>query len=99
MSGIQTRLREYDCDLGRGGCGVAAGDYCVAASGRVTTAHAARWDQYFGRKPGHAGRRHPRPDRDPPMVQAMDRLDRHLRECRAALDELAQYLKERDDTG
>lgn len=98
MSGTQTLLRGYDCRADRGGCGAVRGDYCVAASGRITQAHAARWDEFYGR------RSHPRvraagwrTDREVHFRRAVRKLAHHLDECRAILDELERHLKEAGD--
>lgn len=48
--GRQTVMREeYTCRKEFGGCGAQPGQSCLTRSGQLTSAHAARWDQYHGR--------------------------------------------------
>lgn len=100
MSGAQTVLRNnYDCRPDRGGCGALRGDYCVASSGKITQAHAARWDEYFGRASHPRMRVAPRRGvhREAAFNRAIRKLASRLDECRAILDELERHLEETDD--
>lgn len=105
MTSTAAALRDgYDCHTDRGGCGAARGDFCVAASGKITAPHAARWDQYFGRPSRVRIRLTPRPGRelhrDVAFSRAIVKLARLLGECRGILDDLERQLEEqRDDTG
>lgn len=108
MTSTAAALRDgYDCLADRGGCGAQRGDYCVAASGKITAAHAARWDQYFGRASSRIHvRLTPRPGRDVhrdvAFRRAVRKLAHHLDECRVILDDLERQLEEQrddDDTG
>jgi hypothetical protein len=99
-----TLRNNYDCRPDRGGCGAVRGDYCVAASGKLTAPHAARWDEYFGRPSSRIHvRLTPRPGRELHREAAFNRAIRKLAsrldECRAILDELERHLEETDDAG
>jgi hypothetical protein len=104
VTSTAARLRDgYDCLTDRGGCGAVRGDFCVAASGKITAPHAARWDQYFGRVSRIRIRLTPRPGRDVhrdvAFTRAIVKLARLLEECRGILDDLERQLEEAGHDG